>query len=89
MVGWHHQLNGHEFEQTPGDSGGQGILVCCSPWGHKESDMTEQLNNNNPTFEKLPWIPVRQRGGAHLGPGSCFGKSAKILCGSCVYSLAL
>ena len=46
MVGWHHQLNGHEFEQSPGDSEGQGSLVCCSPWGHKESDMTEQLNNN-------------------------------------------
>ena len=44
MVGWHHQLNGQEFEQTPGDIEGQGSLVCCSPWGHKESDMTEQLN---------------------------------------------
>ena len=41
MVGWHHQLNEHEFEQTLGDSKGQGNLVCCSPWGHKESDMTE------------------------------------------------
>ena len=40
MVGWHHQLNGHEFEETPGDSG-QGSLVCCSPWGHKESEITE------------------------------------------------
>ena len=40
MVGWHHQLNGHEFEQTLGDSEGQGILVCCSPWGRKESDVT-------------------------------------------------
>ena len=46
MVGWHHQLNGHEFEQTLGDGGGQGSLVCCSPWGCKESDVTEQLNNN-------------------------------------------
>ena len=46
MVGWHHQLNGHEFEQAPGDGEGQGILACCSPWGHKESDTTEQLNNN-------------------------------------------
>ena len=46
MVGWHHQLNGYEFEQTPGDSEGQGTLACCSPWSHKESDMTEQLNNN-------------------------------------------
>ena len=41
MVGWHHQLNGHEFEQTPGYSEGQGSLMCCSPWGHKESDTTE------------------------------------------------
>ena len=46
-VGWHHRLNGHEFEQTPGDSEGQGSLVCCSPWGRKDSDMTERLNNNN------------------------------------------
>ena len=44
MVGWHHQLNGHEFEQAPGVGDGQGSLVCCSPWGHKESDMTEGLN---------------------------------------------
>ena len=40
MVGWHHWLNGHEFVQTLGDSGGQGSLVCCSPWDHKESDQT-------------------------------------------------
>ena len=40
MVGWHQQLNGHEFEQTPGNSEGQGGLVCYSPWGHKESDTT-------------------------------------------------
>ena len=46
MVGWHHQLIGHEFEQAPGEGKRQGTLVCCSPWGHKESDMTEQLNNN-------------------------------------------
>ena len=38
---------GHEFEQTPGDGEGQGRLVCCSPWGHKEADMSQQLNNNN------------------------------------------
>ena len=38
MVEWHHQLNGHKFEQTLGDSEGQGSLACCSPWGHKESD---------------------------------------------------
>ena len=46
MVGWLHQLNGHEFEQTLGDGEGQGSLVYCSPWGHKESDTTEQLNSN-------------------------------------------
>ena len=47
MVGWHHQLNGHEFEQAPGDGKGQGSLACYSPWGGKESDTTERLNNNN------------------------------------------
>ena len=47
MVGWHHRLNGHEFEQAPGDGEGQRHLVCCSPWGYKESDTTEQMNNNN------------------------------------------
>ena len=40
MIGWHHRLNGREFEQTPGDGEGQGNLVCCSPWGHKELDTT-------------------------------------------------
>ena len=44
MVGWHHRLSRHEFEQTPGDSEGQESLVCCSPWGHKELDVTEWLN---------------------------------------------
>ena len=46
MVGWHHQLDGQEFEQTPEDGEGQGSLVCCSLWGWKEWDTTEQLNNN-------------------------------------------
>jgi len=46
MIGWHHQLNGHEFEQTPGDGEGQGSLACCSPCVCKESDTTEQLNHN-------------------------------------------
>ena len=44
MVGWHHRLDRHEFEQTPGVGDGQGGLACCSPWGHKQSDVTEQLN---------------------------------------------
>ena len=43
MIGWHHQLNGHEFGSTLGVGDGQRGLVCCSPWGHKESDTTEQL----------------------------------------------
>ena len=46
MGGWHHQLNGREFEQALGDGEGQGSLECCSPWGHKESDTTERLNSN-------------------------------------------
>ena len=45
VAGWHHRLNGHEFEQAPGDSEGQGSLACCSPRACKESDMTERLNN--------------------------------------------
>ena len=50
IVGWHPRLNGHEFEQALGDSGGQRSTVCFSPSGHKESDTTEQLNNSNNTF---------------------------------------
>ena len=44
MVGWHHRLNGHEFEEAPGVGDGQGSLACCSPWGCKEVDMTERVN---------------------------------------------
>ena len=63
MVGRHHQLKGHEFEQTLGGSEGQGSLVCCSPWGHKESDTTERLNNNKFIY----WTDA----GSYLGhPGS-------------------
>ena len=46
MVGWYHRLDGHEFEQTSGDGEGQGGLACCSPWGHRELDTTEQLNDS-------------------------------------------
>ena len=45
MVGWHHRLSGHEFEQALEDGEGQGSLACCSPWGRKESDTTERGNN--------------------------------------------
>ena len=47
MVGWHHRLDGHKFEQAPGVDDGQGSLACCSPWDHKESDATEQLNQTD------------------------------------------
>ena len=47
MVGWHHQLDGHECEQTAGVSEGQGSLVRCSPWGHKEPATTELQNSNS------------------------------------------
>ena len=50
MVGWHHRLDGHEFEQAPGVGNGQGGLVCCSPRGRKESDTREQLNNKAPAI---------------------------------------
>ena len=60
MVGWHHQLNGHEFEEALGDGEGQGGVVCCSPWGHKESDMTERLNNNRHIIFKLKEIKTKK-----------------------------
>ena len=47
MVGWHHRLNGHEFEQAQGDSEGQGNLTCCIPWSRKELDTTERPNSNS------------------------------------------
>ena len=57
MFGWHQQLNGHGFEQTEGDSEGQGSLVCCSPWGRNELDTTERLNDNNKLSpEVIPFI---------------------------------
>ena len=52
MVGWHHWFNGHEFEQALGDGEGEGSLACCSPWGHRELDMTEWMNSSN-NFEKV------------------------------------
>ena len=55
MVGWHHEPSGHEFEQAPGDGKGEGSLACYNPWGHKESDMTEQLNNKFKAREIQIW----------------------------------
>ena len=54
MAGWHHPLNGQDFEQTPGDSEGQGTLTCCSPWGHKESDTTCNGTKTNVSLKE--WI---------------------------------
>ena len=51
MVGWHHRLNEHEFEQAPGDNVGQGSLECFSPWGHKET----RLSNNLAASQEMPW----------------------------------
>ena len=73
MVAWHHKLNGREFEQALGLGDGQGSLECCSPWGCKELDMTEQLNNNNnipvlkPTNHSWCWPPC----------GLCFGQQIR------------
>ena len=61
MVGWHHRLDGYEFEQAPGVGNGQWSLVCCSLWGHKELDMTEQLNWTDaclPIWSKCCCCPV-------------------------------
>ena len=58
MVGWYHRLDGHEFKQAPRESERQESLACCSPWGHKESDVTEQLNNYS---KGVPCQKGRQR----------------------------
>ena len=60
IVGWHHRLNGHESEQTPGDSEGQGGLACCSPGGCKESDMNYQLNNSRIKYLNISQ-PLKKR----------------------------
>ena len=54
MVGWHHQLDGHEFEQALGVGDGQGSLAFCSPWGCKESDMFDSLRPHGPQYSRLP-----------------------------------
>ena len=76
MVGWHHQLNGHGFEQILGDSEEQGSLVCCSPWGCKEVDTTERLNNNHKTDGLYIVVPVSHK------------RLVASLCFICVYSFS-
>ena len=60
MVGWYHQLHGHEFEQIPGDSEGQGRLECCSPWVHKELDTIKWLNNNKHFLDSPDYSPFHE-----------------------------
>ena len=55
MAGWYHWCNEHELRQTLGDGEGQGSLVCCSPWGHEESDITWWLNSNNKKLKIIKW----------------------------------
>ena len=75
MFGWHHRLDGHVFEQALGVGDGQGSLVCCNPWGCKESDITKQLNGcsfvgpqsvtaglQTRRFDGVPWMTVTKRG---------------------------
>ena len=73
MVGWHQQLNEHEFEQAPGVGDGQASLACCSPWNHKELDMTKQLNWKLNFSDCSLWL----NGSGHLGCGLMF---QQILC---------
>ena len=61
MVGWHHRLDGHEFESTPGVGDGQGGLLCCSPWGRKESDMTERINCTDRYFSLPVLLLISKR----------------------------
>ena len=72
MVGWHHQFNGHEFELTLGVGDGQGGLVCCSPWGCKESDTTERLNGAELAFPGGPVVktPPANAGEHRFSPWS-------------------
>ena len=74
MIRWHHRLDGHEFEQIPGDGDRQGILACCSPGGRKESDTTEQLNWHITT---LAWIPIPSL--PHPSTPSCLSLFLSIL----------
>ena len=73
MVGWHQRLHGHEFKQAPENDEGQGGLACCSPWGRKESDTTEQLNNNDtintnsPRLDKIDYdTPINRIRSLHV-----------------------
>ena len=72
MVGWCHQLDGYEFEQALGDGEGQGSLVCCSPWGLKESDTTEQLNNSTVASNLVSVLSFLSLHYPMVSKGDCF-----------------
>ena len=74
MVGWHHRLDGHNFEQAQGDGEGQGSLVYCSPLGHKELDMTEGLNNKNSLSTAISELFLM------LSSDSCFTLESQQFC---------
>ena len=93
MVGWHHRLNGHEFEQAPGDGEGQGSLACRSPRGRKESDTTEWLNNRvslaDSTFfyiavQDLDALSVILKGNPTAGSLSLLNSSVFLLAHACL-----
>ena len=75
MVEWHHRLKGHEFEQAPGDGEGQRSPMCCSPWGHKILDTTEQLNKQKINLEHSFWDAVK-----FLASNSMLLRLAFLLC---------
>ena len=87
MVGWHHRHNGNDFEQALGNSEGQGSLACCSPWGRKESDMMEQLNNKIKSYSNSHIVSVIHS--SKIGPQSIYS-GLKIhkdpFFSACVYS---
>ena len=84
MVGWHHRLNGHEFDQTPGVGDGQGGLACCSLWGRKESDMTERL-----TELSHPGVSAHRVQTPATEPGACLSPASERLALLCVGSAGL
>ena len=92
MVGWHHRLDGHEFKQAPGVDDGRGSLVCCSPWGRKESDTTERLNNfmylikvkgghrSGALIQQDPSPRVPRRKGNYTGRSEDGARMCSVLC---------
>ena len=72
MVGWHHQLDGHDFEQVLGVGEEQGSLASCSPWGHKELDTTSGLNNSNTRKAPLAYFKDKKDEGSTCCQNSCY-----------------